>query len=61
MTTETEILKLPEVLVLTKISRTSLYRFIQSGDFPRPIKLGPRARAWKKREILNWIANREVS
>ena len=55
------IIKLPEVLAMAKISKSTLYRFIQLGDFPRPIRLGSRARAWRKTEILEWIDSRVVS
>ena len=60
-TSEAVILRLPEVLELTKISKSTLYRFMQSGDFPRPIRLGQRARAWRKAEILKWIEARAVT
>ena len=59
-TGEAVILKIPEVLALVKISKSTLYRFIEAGDFPRPIRLGPRARAWRKAEILKWLETREV-
>ena len=60
-TGEAVIIKLPEVLALTKISKSTLYRFMESGDFPRPIRLGKRARAWRKEEILEWIDSRTAA
>ena len=60
-TGEAVIIKLPEVLALTKISKSTLYRFMESGDFPRPIRLGKRARAWRKEEILEWIDSRTAT
>jgi hypothetical protein len=32
-------LRLPEVIRLTSLSKTSIYRQINAGRFPRPIKL----------------------
>ncbi len=58
-TGEAVIIKLPEVLALTKISKSTLYRFMESGDFPRPIRLGKRARAWRKTDIEEWLETRE--
>ena len=59
--TKAVIMKLPEVLELTKISRTTLYRLMETGEFPRPIKLGQRARAWRVEEVTNWLDTRAES
>ena len=59
--TKAVIMKLPEVLELTKISRTTLYRLMETGEFPRPIKLGQRARAWRVEEVMNWLETRAES
>ena len=35
-----------EVTHLTGIPRSTRYELIERGEFPKPIKLGPRAVAW---------------
>lgn len=40
------------------LSRSSIYRLIASGKFPRPAKLSERAIAWDSREIDAWIQAR---
>jgi prophage regulatory protein len=40
------------------LSRSEIYRRIALGDFPAPVKLGPRASAWHTAEIDAWIAQR---
>ena len=35
-----EILRVKSVLAATGLSRTTLWRRIRSGDFPRPLRLG---------------------
>ena len=51
MVTATKFLKLPEVLVRTGKSRSSIYQGVNKGTFPKPIKLGPRAVGWIEAEI----------
>lgn len=50
--------RLPQVRTRTGLSRSEIYRRIAAGDFPKPIKLGPRASAWPEHEVTAWIAAR---
>lgn len=47
----TQLLRKPRVLELRGDSNTSLYREIQAGLFPRPVKTGPRRSAWPAPEV----------
>lgn len=49
------ILKLPDVMKKTGLSKAGLYALIQKGKFPRPVKLGTRASGWIDDEIDDWI------
>ncbi|MCG3728101.1 AlpA family phage regulatory protein [Vibrio cincinnatiensis] len=40
-----------EVLALTGLSCTSMYRFIEQNDFPTQVQLGGRAVAWVESEV----------
>lgn len=52
MVTATKFLKLPEVRIRTGKSRSSIYKDVNDGTFPKPIKLGgPRAVGWIEAEI----------
>lgn len=53
-----KILKLPEVMAMTALSRSSIYAFIQQNTFPKPIPLGKRAVGWPEGEVLEWINQR---
>ena len=53
-----QIVKRPDVEAATRLSRSNLYRKIAAGEFPRPIKLGPRAVGWRADEIAAWIEER---
>lgn len=53
------ILRLPDVLKATGLTRSPLYELMSDGDFPRPVKLGRRAVGWKSSEVEQWIEGRE--
>ncbi len=48
-------LRLPEVLKLIPISRSSLYARIKLGTFPKPKKIGPRAVGWSVADIREYL------
>lgn len=39
------------------VSRATWYSWIQQGIAPRPIKLGPRASAWRAKDIREFLDN----
>ena len=49
------LLRRPEVLALTGLSTTSLYRRIREGTFPRPVRIGPNAVAWDSEAVEKWL------
>ena len=49
------ILRLPAVLKLTGLSRSSIYLMISSGNFPRQVSLGSRAVGWRECDIYEWL------
>ena len=56
-TLPTRILRLPEVKARVGLSRTSLYKRIACGEFPKQIRLGARAVGWLAEDINDWIAD----
>ena len=61
-------IRLPEVLSRTGYGRTTIYRKMEDGSFPRSVKLGgppidhnvfdSRAIAWIEDEVEQWIDSR---
>lgn len=49
------ILRLPEVLDRIGMKRSSLYKRVNDGEFPRQISLGGRAVGWYESEVEAWI------
>lgn len=54
---EVKFIKLTEVLAISGKSRSSIYDAIKKGEFPAPVKVGGRASAWIKSEVLQWTKN----
>lgn len=55
------ILRLPDVIKATGLSRSTIYEKIKNGEFPKPVKLGERSRGWRQSVIAGWINNREAA
>ena len=53
-----KVLRLPAVLERIGLSKSTLWRLINDGEFPEPIKLGPRATGWLEEEVEAWIKSR---
>ena len=58
VTTEVIFLRLPDVKAITGLSKTSLYELVGNQRFPPPVRLGPRAVAWVRSEVMEWAMNR---
>lgn len=50
-----KILRCREVQQAIGLSRSTIYRMVERGDFPRPQKLGLRAIGWRESAITNWM------
>jgi len=53
------IIRAKEVQDLTGLSRTTLWRFENKGEFPRRVSLGASTVGWKLSEVQNWIHARQ--
>lgn len=51
-------LRIRATLARTGLSRTTMYREIQAGRFPSPVKLARKAAAWSARDVDAWIQER---
>ena len=43
-----------DLVPLTGLSRSTIYRLVDKGDFPKPIKLSPRIIGWEEEAVLRW-------
>ena len=50
-----KLIRLNQVMECTGLARSTVYKFIAEGDFPKPVKLGVRVAAWVEAEVIAWI------
>ncbi len=53
---EQRLIRLPEVLARTTLSRSTVYRGIAAGSFPKQVRIGEKSTAWLESEISLWIS-----
>ena len=51
-------IRLKHVMLITGLSKSSIYAMMNSGNFPKNILLGARAVAWIEREVAEWVDSR---
>ena len=52
------VLRLPAVSTQTGLARSTIYKFINEGNFPRQVRLGQKAVGWLSTDINKWIESR---
>ena len=51
-------LRAPEVMARTGLSRTTIWRQVKAGTFPAPYELGKNSIGWPSSSISTWIKAR---
>lgn len=54
----TRLIRLKEVQYRVGLGRSTIYRWMAEGKFPKPVQLGGYAVAWAQEDIDAWICNR---
>jgi prophage regulatory protein len=49
------ILRLPKVVEITGLSRSTIYDAMSAGTFPRAVRIGQRAVGWRETDIRSWL------
>ncbi|MCX2687671.1 AlpA family transcriptional regulator [Pseudomonas sp. DCB_AW] len=52
------IIRLKEVIDSTGLARSTIYKYIGEGSFPKPVPLGDRCVGWVESEVHDWILAR---
>jgi len=55
---ETRLIRIHEVVRLTGLSVSAIYSAMARDEFPRPVKIGRQAVAWRSRDVRDWINSR---
>ena len=57
------IMRIPEVVEVTGLSKTTIWRRVKSGDFPAPVRLGSlatRSIGWRSGQVQEWLDTRSI-
>lgn len=58
MTVENTFMSLSDVKRLTSLSKTTIYRLMDTGAFPKSIKITTRRVAWRHTDVITWLENK---
>jgi prophage regulatory protein len=50
------LLPMPTVMDITSLSKATIYRKVDKGTFPAPLKIAKSRVAWRQSDIAAWIA-----
>ncbi|MBK2024772.1 helix-turn-helix transcriptional regulator [Francisella philomiragia] len=56
-----KILRLNQVVEITGTSKTTIYRWINANQFPKPINLSSSSVGWLEADINDWIQSKVES
>ncbi len=52
------IYRLPAVLKVTGLSKATIYRLLERGEFPRRVRLSQRCVGWRVADVDAWLSER---
>ncbi len=55
---ENQMLRAPEVMARTGLSRVTIWRRVRAGTFPPPVELGVNSIGWTAQSIEDWLESR---
>jgi prophage regulatory protein len=53
-----KMLRINQVMTITAMSKTTIYRWINANQFPKPINLSSKSVAWLESDINDWIQSK---
>ncbi len=54
----TRLIRLKEVMHRVGLGRSTIYRWMDEGKFPKPVRLGVRTVAWEESDIDLWVQSK---
>ena len=56
-----KLLRLEAVISLIGMKRSWILQKVKDGKFPKPLRLSPRAVAWRQSDVMEWINTQELA
>ncbi len=60
-TNKVRIERIEQVSARTGLPKSSIYRLMADGSFPKPLRLSERATGWRSDQIDDWIMSLSVA
>ena len=55
-----KIIRLKDVIGSTGLGRSTIYKYVAEGAFPKPVSLGDRCVGWVESEVQGWMLDRVI-
>lgn len=55
---EIKLYRLRELSARIGLARSAIYQAVKDGRFPKPIRVGARAAAWRHQDVESWLQSR---
>ena len=55
-----EYIRINELIELTTLKPSTIFKHIRTGLFPKPYKILPKLNVWKKQEVLDWLESKRM-
>ena len=55
---ENTIIRLPQVIEKIQVPKSTLYKWMKKGLFPKPVVLGIRSVGWRSSDVTAWLITR---
>lgn len=55
---EIKLYRLRELSARIGLARSAIYQAVKDGRFPKPIRVGARAVAWRHQDVESWLQSR---
>ena len=53
-------IRLPQVVEMTVLAKSTIYKWIRLGEFPKQIQLGGKSVVWNERDVIDWM-NQQIA
>ena len=59
MDSELKLLRYEDLIRITGLSRTTIWRYCKAGKMPRPINFGNGVPLWREKQLIDWLNSLE--
>lgn len=57
---EDRMLSIADVVRVTTFGRSTVWAMVKRGDFPQPVAITAKKRAWRMSDVAKWLSERPV-